>query len=97
MYNARSQYASLVTATLEIEAALLLNDYSRLCSSNPVIRMIKKREEPPAEGDDHVRIVHSVDIAGRYPWKTFEEFKAASESLEFTAPYGAWMYSLGFG
>ncbi|KAF2747104.1 hypothetical protein M011DRAFT_62745 [Sporormia fimetaria CBS 119925] len=41
----------------------------------------------PHEGDDVLRIIVAMDIAGRYPWHTFDEYKAAYERAQATTPY----------
>lgn len=92
MYSARAQYPQLANLTVQVEAALLAEDLSAFCAS-PASAKLKKREDAPAEGDDGVLVISAVDMAGRYPWSTYEEFKAAAEALEATAPYGAWTYA----
>lgn len=52
-----------------------------------------KRDEPTNTADPALGIITAVDIAGRYPWSTYEQWKAAAESLAITAPYGAKGYA----
>jgi pimeloyl-ACP methyl ester carboxylesterase len=43
----------------------------------------------PKTGPDAIHIITAVDMGGRYPWSTYESWKAATEELAATAPYGA--------
>lgn len=60
-----------------------------------------KREEPTEEPTDNptdtsnvaLSVITAVDIAGRYPWHTYEQWKAAADKLQQTAPYGAQNYA----
>jgi len=92
LYHGRQKYGELVKGALQMEAALLTGDHSEVCAGATASKL-KKREDAPKEGDDGVLVISAVDMAGRYPWKTYEEFEAASEALEATAPYGAWGYA----
>jgi pimeloyl-ACP methyl ester carboxylesterase len=97
MYQARRDFVKIANQTLEIEAALSTGDNSVVCAGSSTASKIRKREDAPEPGDDHVTIISAVDQAGRYPWRTYEEWKAAAEQLETTAPYGAWTYATGNG
>lgn len=43
------------------------------------------------------QLITAVDIAGRYPWKTYEAWRAATERERNTAPYGPISLSLTNG
>jgi pimeloyl-ACP methyl ester carboxylesterase len=98
MYAARNDYPKIVNLTLDIEAAVVTGDNSTVCavfSGDATASKIKKREEDP--DSPHVLLITSVDVAGRYPWRTYEEWKAAAERLEATSQYGAFNYATGNG
>lgn len=54
-------------------------------------------EETDAFSANAQVLVTAVDIAGRYPWKTYEDWRAATDRLRSTAPYGPIMLSLRNG
>lgn len=66
-----------------------------IAAANATVSQMKnmKRVEPTDTGDASLSIITAVDIAGRYPWSTYEEWKAAAESLATTARYGAKGYA----
>jgi pimeloyl-ACP methyl ester carboxylesterase len=53
-----------------------------------------KRETPNPSGDEQ-RIINAVDIAGRYPWKNFEDYYAAVKRIK--APYASESFATGNG
>lgn len=83
-------YLEIANGTLAIEN----DDIEALKGEN--VKMLK-RDDANAGSNDVLGIITSVDIAGRYPWKTYEEWKAAAERLEATAPYYAFGYSTSNG
>jgi pimeloyl-ACP methyl ester carboxylesterase len=58
------------------------------------LKGLSRRETPTPSGHEQ-RIITAVDIAGRYPWKNFEDWFAAVERIE--APYGGPNYAVGNG
>jgi hypothetical protein len=56
-----------------------------------------KRDEPTDTSQDRLTLITSIDIAGRYPFTEYEQWKAAAERLESTAPYGAENYATSNG
>lgn len=66
-----------------------------IAAANATVSQIKniKRDNPTDTEDASLSIITAVDIAGRYPWSTYEQWKAAAESLAITAPYGAKGYA----
>lgn len=80
MYSPRRDYAGWANATAWILAT----------SPSP----LSERDTPEAApGDDGLYVITAIDIAGRYPFKTYEQWKAAAEKLEKTAPYFAYNYA----
>jgi pimeloyl-ACP methyl ester carboxylesterase len=57
----------------------------------------KKRAAAPYVNDVEIGIITAVDIAGRYPWSTYEEWKAATDQFHATHPYGAEGYASSNG
>lgn len=56
-----------------------------------------KREYTPNDLQDAYAIITSVDIAGRFPFKTYEQFKAAMDELNRTSEYDAALYASSGG
>jgi hypothetical protein len=54
-------------------------------------------EAAAPSSQNSLEIITAVDIAGRYPWKTYEEWKAASDRLQITIPYSVENWVLGNG
>lgn len=88
MYAPRQDFKKIATTTWAIDTGNL----SAITGSAEKL----KRDAPPKTGDE-LSIITAVDIAGRYPWNTYEEWKAAAERLEATAPYYAELYSTSNG
>ncbi|KAJ4297760.1 hypothetical protein N0V90_005655 [Kalmusia sp. IMI 367209] len=51
-----------------------------------------KREEQPFSVNAQL-LITAVDISGRYPWQTYEQWKAAADKLHVTAPEWAQNYA----
>jgi pimeloyl-ACP methyl ester carboxylesterase len=88
MYSPRRPgkgFASIANTTL-----------SALTSDMAGVKMMK-RDNPTDTSKDALGIITAVDIAGRYPWSTYEQWKAAAEKLQVTAPYGAQGYASSNG
>jgi pimeloyl-ACP methyl ester carboxylesterase len=80
MYSPRRDYAGWANAT------------ARILATSP--STLSKRDTPEAaQGDDGLYVITAVDIAGRYPFKTYEQWKTAAEKLAQTAPYFAYNYA----
>jgi pimeloyl-ACP methyl ester carboxylesterase len=77
--------------------ATLANATLQVLNGNSTGAKLLKRDDQPKPSTDALSIITSVDIAGRYPWSTYEEWKAAAEKLETTAPYGAKGYASSNG
>jgi pimeloyl-ACP methyl ester carboxylesterase len=73
--------------------AMLSNATVSVLTSNSTNVKMMKRDNPTDTSSDALGIITGVDIAGRYPWSTYEQWKAAAEQLETTAPYGAKGYA----
>jgi pimeloyl-ACP methyl ester carboxylesterase len=77
--------------------ATLANATLHVLERNSTSAKLFKRDDHPKTSADALAIITAVDIAGRYPWSTYEEWKAATEKLETTAPYGAKGYASSNG
>jgi pimeloyl-ACP methyl ester carboxylesterase len=60
---------------------------SVLNTNSTGVKMLKR--DAPTTSPEMTAVITAVDIAGRYPWSKYEEWKAATEQLEATVPYGA--------
>ena len=58
-------------------------------------KMMKR--DNPVDTSSVLGIITSVNIANRYPFKTYEQWKAQADKLESTAPYYAQGYSTSNG
>lgn len=52
-----------------------------------------RRDNPADISNQALEIITAVDIAGRYPFTEYDQWKAAADQLEKTAPYGAEGYA----
>lgn len=85
---------NLYSPRAEGKGFLSLAQYTIEAANGTASQMVKvKRDNPTDTGDAALGIITSVDIAGRYPWSTYEQWKAATEKLALTAPYGAKGYA----
>jgi pimeloyl-ACP methyl ester carboxylesterase len=96
MYNARNNYLRIMLRTVAIQTALKTGNTSDICTLTARLQKLSKRDDVP-ETEDAVLLVTAIDIAGRFPWKTYEEWKAAVERLDATKPYGGFDYGAGNG
>jgi pimeloyl-ACP methyl ester carboxylesterase len=69
-----------------------LSALSALAGDMAGVKMMK-RDNPTDTSKDALGIITAVDIAGRFPFSTYEQWKAATERLQVTAPYGAEGYA----
>jgi pimeloyl-ACP methyl ester carboxylesterase len=80
-------YLDIVNATLAVE-----NDQLEAYLSGSAVQ--KRSEQDPNDNSQiMLGIITAVDIAGRFPWKTYDEWKAATMRLVATAPYNAIGYA----
>lgn len=56
-----------------------------------------RRDGPAETSQQALAIITAIDIAGRYPFTEYEQWKAAADQLERTAPYGAQGYATSNG
>jgi pimeloyl-ACP methyl ester carboxylesterase len=87
MYNPRAPgkgYTEIANATLAVEKG----DTEKLVAPSQ-----KAKREAPVTSGDELHIITAADIANRYPWHAYEDWKAATEHLALTAPYGAFGYA----
>jgi len=92
MYGPRNPtkgFSVIANATLAAEKG----DVDTLTKLAGLITGANQKRDSPASSGDELNIITAVDIAGRYPWREYEDWKAAAERLEATAPYGAFVYS----
>lgn len=90
MYTPRNDYPSIVNATLAIEDDKMETFLSARSHQ-------KRSEDKPSNSESILSIITAVDIAGRFPFKRYDEWKAATLKLVLTSPYGALNYARGSG
>lgn len=96
MYTPRgAQYNNIVNATLAVESGDLSFFEEQLAVAQNQKRALDS-EEPEKTGDE-LNIITATDIAGRFPWKTFEDFEAVTKKLASTAEYYAFQYASSNG
>lgn len=82
--EAGRSYSDIVNVTIALEKYYSTGDMTDLGGGE---EEDVKAEEPGSQ--DILTLVTAVSIAGRYPWKTYEEWKAAAERLQSTAKNNA--------
>lgn len=102
MYTPRRSYNLIMNLTIALEARdEALIKQSPLIASSGILAACQPTETDtpipatPASDTSALQIITSVDIAGRYPWKSFEDWKAAAERI--VAPYAGLNYALSNG
>lgn len=88
-------YMMIVNETLAIENDDLEALFKR--SSNDKRSWKNQRSDSPTKETYILNIITATDIAGRFPWKTYESWKAATMRLMSTSKYGAIEYAAGNG
>ncbi|KAF2819254.1 hypothetical protein CC86DRAFT_362654 [Ophiobolus disseminans] len=86
MYNPRRGFRTIANLTASV---LIRNASGAKVSRRDIVE--------PKTSDTALDIITSVDIAGRYPWKTYAQWKEAADKLASTLPYGAYGYATGLG
>jgi pimeloyl-ACP methyl ester carboxylesterase len=95
MYQSKSEggFRAMVNATLAAESGD--TKYFESLSKRTVLTRasVGNVGDPTYVKTDVLTMITAVDIAGRYPWKTYEDWKAATMRLVATAQYNAIGYS----
>jgi pimeloyl-ACP methyl ester carboxylesterase len=87
-------YGKIVNATLAVENDNLVEYLTEAAAAS---KSVGNLADPTYKTSDMLTIITAIDIAGRFPWKTYESWKAATMRLVATAKYNSVGYASSNG